>query len=107
MVLVALLTVRADAIDKFRAYERQAALVMAKHGGAIERAVEIPSEKEGDPYREVHILSFPDEAAYQAYSADPDMAAWRYLRDASVIKTEVMRGNGIPEPGGASQRGER
>lgn len=97
MVLVVLLSVRADEIGKFRAYERQAALVMAKHGGAIERAVEIPPEKEGDPHREVHVVSFPDEAAYQAYSVDPDMANWRPLRDASVIKTEVMKGNDGPD----------
>lgn len=97
MVLVVLLTVRAEAVEKFRAYERQAALVMAKHGGAIERAVEIPSETEGGPYREVHILTFPDEAAYQAYAVDPDMAEWRSLREASVLKTEIMKGSEGPD----------
>ena len=97
MVLVVLLTVRPDQIDKFRAYERQAALVMARHGGGIERVVEIPSDNEGDPYREVHIVSFPDEAAYQAYTIDPDMANWRALRDASVIRTEIMKGEEGPD----------
>jgi uncharacterized protein (DUF1330 family) len=97
MVLVALLTVRPDQIDKFRAYERQAAAVMAKHGGSIERAVEIPSEREGDPYREVHVISFPDEISYQAYTVDPDMANWRALREASVIRTEIMKGSEGPD----------
>lgn len=97
MVLVLLLTVRPDRLDTFRAYERQAAAVMARHGGGIERVVEIPSEEEGGPYREVHIVTFPDEAAYQAYSADPDMANWRPLREASVIRTEIMKGEEGPD----------
>lgn len=97
MVLVVLITIKNGALEKFRAYERQAALVMAKHGGAIEKAVEIPAEREGDPYREVHIVAFPDEAAYQAYTVDPDMANWRPLRDASVLRTEIMKGNEGPD----------
>jgi antibiotic biosynthesis monooxygenase (ABM) superfamily enzyme len=97
LVLVVLLTVRPDRLDTFRAYERQAAAVMARHGGGIERAIEIPSEREGDPYREVHIVSFPDESAYQAYSVDPDMAAWRALRDECVIRTEIMKGEEGPD----------
>lgn len=97
MVLVVLLTVRPDQVHKFRAYERQAAAVMARHGGGIERAVEIPPDQPGQPYREVHIVSFPDESSYQAYAVDPDMAAWRDLRDESVIRTEVMKGEEGPD----------
>lgn len=97
MVLVVLLSVRPSEIEKFRAYEHQAALVMAKHGGAIEKVVEIPVENDNDPHREVHIVSFPDESAYQAYTVDPDMANWRSLRDDSVIKTEILKGNVGPD----------
>jgi uncharacterized protein (DUF1330 family) len=97
MVLVVLLTVKPSELEKFRAYEHQAALVMAKHGGSIEKVVEIPVESDLDPHREVHIVSFPDEASYQAYSIDPDMAAWRAFRDASVIKTEILKGNEGPD----------
>lgn len=97
MVIVVLLSVRPDQIDTFRAYERQAAAVMARHGGGIERVIEIPPENEGGPYREVHIVSFPDETAYQAYSMDPDMANWRALRDASVIRAEILKGEDGPD----------
>ena len=97
MVLVVLITVRAQEIDKFRAYERQAALIMTRHGGELERAIEVPSEADDGTLREVHIVSFPDETAYQAYLVDPDLAPWRSLRDASVISTQVLKGSEGPD----------
>lgn len=97
MVLVVLITVRAHEIAKFRAYERQAALVMAKHGGELERCIEVPSESGDGTLREVHIVSFPDESAYQAYQVDPDLAPWRSLREASVISTQILKGSEGPD----------
>lgn len=97
MILVAMLTVRPEELKTFRAYEHQAALVMAKHGGAIERVVEIPAEKDGDPHREVHIVTFPDEGAYEAYRVDPDMANFRAMREASVIKSDLLSGHEGPD----------
>jgi len=39
VTLVAILTVRRDALEQFRAFERHAAAVMRAHGGRIERTV--------------------------------------------------------------------
>jgi hypothetical protein len=41
VTLVAILTVRKDALDQFRAFERHAAAVMRAHGGRIERTVAV------------------------------------------------------------------
>jgi hypothetical protein len=94
MTLVVILTVRRKAADSFRAFERQAAAVMARHGGAIERTVVVNSD--ADLFKEVHIVTFPDAAARAAYRKDPELAALLPLREMSVISTEVLIGEDGP-----------
>ena len=96
MLLVAILTIRPGRLDAFRAYEARAAAIMARHGGAIERAVFVP----GEPAREVHVVAFPSAAAFAAYRADPALAALAADRDAAIAATEVLAGE--PGPGYAS-----
>jgi uncharacterized protein (DUF1330 family) len=91
MLLVAVLTVRRARLDDFRRFEGQAAQIMARYGGRIERAVVLdePPPPEPDAIRELHIVRFPDAAAFAAYRADPDLAALAAIRDAGVIRTEL------------------
>ncbi len=71
MVLVVFLTVRRDALDSFRDFEHRAARVMARYGGAIERTVVLTTDAHPDaPHREVHLVTFPDAAAFDAYRKD-------------------------------------
>ncbi len=88
MLLVALLTVRRAALAEFRRYEHAAATIMARHGGAIERAVVLDA---GDPasLRELHLVRFPDADAFAAYRADAALGDLRELREASVLATEL------------------
>jgi hypothetical protein len=99
MTLVVTLTVRVDALDSFRLFEHQAARVMARHGGAIERSVVIPQGGGEEFFREVHIVSFPNAEAFAAYRADGTLAGIRHLRDESVVATEVLVGEDGPEYG--------
>jgi glyoxylase I family protein len=92
MTLVALLTVRRAMVDEFRRFEREAARVMARYGGAIERQVTIPDDPGGDRFREVHIVTFPDDQAWATYRSDPEMLALRPLREACVVETEILVG---------------
>jgi hypothetical protein len=85
MTLVVILTVRSEAVERFRAFERRAAAVMARHGGAIERTVVVPPARPGDCLREVHVVTFPGEIAP--------------LRDESVVGTEVLVGEDGPDYG--------
>jgi uncharacterized protein (DUF1330 family) len=97
MTMVVTLTVRIEAIESFRAYERAAARAMARYGGAIERAVVIPATNGGTSFKEIHIVTFPDEAAFNAYQGDEEMAALSHLRAGSVIGTEIMFGEDGPD----------
>ena len=95
VVLVATITVRRAELEAFRAFERHAARVMASHGGRIERAIVVQGE--GETLREVHLVRFPDEAAFAAYRDDPELASALPLRDRSVVATEVLRGEDGPD----------
>jgi uncharacterized protein (DUF1330 family) len=101
LTLVAILTVRCAARDDFRAFERRAAAVMARYGGAIARAVVIPPRGGEEVFREVHVVTFPDEGALRAYQADPELKAAAHLREASVVATELMIGEDGPDYGAA------
>jgi uncharacterized protein (DUF1330 family) len=100
MTLVAIISVRTDALDRFRAFERHAATVMARHGGRIERTVVVSAESSPGLVKEVHIVTFPDEQAFLAYRADPRLRELAQLRDESVVHTEVLVGEEGPDYGG-------
>lgn len=60
--------------------------------GEIDRGVEKllhPSDKPG--YRELHILRFPDEAAFDAYRADSELVALASERAKFIVATEIWR----------------
>jgi len=92
LTLVAILTVRRSALEEFRAFEHQAAAVMSRHGGAIERTVVITQPDDTEHLREVHIVTFPDEASLVAYRADVALVPLAPLRAASVTHSEVLVG---------------
>lgn len=98
MMMLVTLTVRRDELESFRLFEDEAARIMAKHGGALERSIVLPTPPD-QPHREVHVVSFPSEAAYAAYRANPELAAFLAHREKSVLKTEVVVGEAGPRYG--------
>ncbi|MEP7218000.1 MAG: hypothetical protein ABI876_03740 [Bacteroidota bacterium] len=96
IILVVILTVRRSNLDEFRAFERHAARVMAKYGGAIERTVEVDS-LDDSILKEIHIVAFPDAAQLAMYRRDDELASFIHLRGASVITTEILTGRNGPD----------
>lgn len=94
MTLVAILTVRKQALEEFRAYEAHAARIMREHGGRIERTVVVPSG--ADAVKEIHVVTFRDEKGFAAYRADERMKEFAPLREASVLDTELLIGEDGP-----------
>src|SRR5437016_6506250 len=99
MILVVILTVRNEVLEQFRTFEQKAAHVMAKHGGAIERAVVIAPKNGEAFFQEVHIVTFPNQQALTAYQQDEEIKLVAHLRAASVIKTEILIGEAGPDYG--------
>jgi uncharacterized protein (DUF1330 family) len=97
MTLVVILTVRHQALEVFRVFERRAAVVMARYGGAIERSVVVPPESGSELLREIHVVTFPDLQALEGYRADIELRSIAHLRDAAVVKTEILIGEEGPD----------
>lgn len=96
ITLVAILTVRKDALEQFRAFETHAARVMKKHGGRIERSIVVAAHEASELMKEVHVLTFPNVEAFAAYRADPQLARFAHLRDQAVVDTELLTGEDGP-----------
>jgi antibiotic biosynthesis monooxygenase (ABM) superfamily enzyme len=80
----------------FDAFEREAARLMARHKGRIDCPIRMtPPEGSGPmdatPY-EVHVVSFPDKAAWEAYGADPETLKLRERRSKIIARSALMQG---------------
>ena len=74
-----------------REFEAAAAHIMARHGGRIERVLHpTGATPSTDLPTEVHLVSFPDDASFAAYRADPALAALAPLRQASIARTTIL-----------------
>ena len=62
----------------------------------IERTVVATVEGRADLLAEVHVVTFPGEAAFAAYRADPRLGALAHLRDGAVVSTEILVGEDGP-----------
>jgi uncharacterized protein (DUF1330 family) len=96
-LIVAILTPHNGSLEIFREYETKASIVMARHGGAIERTVVEETSEPDRPVREVHVVSFPDLQAFQSYCSDPDLASLAQMRTASIAHTELLFGREGPD----------
>lgn len=99
-VLVAVLGVRPAARADFEAYERQATAIMRTYGGTIARTIAVaPRAADDFLMKEIHVVTFPDEAAFAAYRADPRLAAAAPQRDAAIASTQIFIGTDGPSYG--------
>jgi len=96
MTLVTILTVRREAIETFRTFERRAADVMKKHGGRIERTVVVVPDGSPDVIKEIHVVTFPSKEAFAAYRKDDQLSRLAHLRDQSIVHTELLVGEDGP-----------
>jgi antibiotic biosynthesis monooxygenase (ABM) superfamily enzyme len=99
MTLVAIITVRTGAKEKFRAFETHAAAVMRTHGGRIERTIVMAPDDSPDVFKEIHVVTFPNAQAFAAYRNDERLGQVAYLREESVVNTEIFIGEDAPTYG--------
>jgi len=92
LTLVVALHVHPGREAEFERFERAASAIMRRHGGAIERRIAVdPGEDAARPH-EVHVVTFPDRAAFDCYRADPDLAPLAALRAQAIRDTVVWIG---------------
>ena len=73
-----------DAVAPFDAYERRVLPLLTRHGGRLDRRL-----RTADGRAEIHLLSFADRAAYDAYLADPDRATAGGLLDGRDVQRRL------------------
>ena len=97
--IVASLWIHAGRVAEFEAYERNAASIMRRHGGVVERAIRVapPSVETTDQPFEVHVVSFPSQAMFDAYRADAELKALAGARETAIAKTSIVVGSSGPD----------
>jgi uncharacterized protein (DUF1330 family) len=97
IVLAVTLTVRPELMDAFHSYEVQAAAIMLRHGGRIERVIHLDGgSADAGFHRELHIVSFPSNSSLEAYRRDPDLTALAALRARAIEHTSILTGRDAP-----------
>ena len=91
LTIVALLHLQAGKNDEFDDFEARAATVMARHGGRIERRIRLRDTDPSAP-DEVHVVTVPDQRAFEAYRSDPETRAAAALRATLVRETVIWFG---------------
>jgi antibiotic biosynthesis monooxygenase (ABM) superfamily enzyme len=80
----------------FESFETQAAEIMSRVGGRIERRIACSTEDDPSEPDEVHIVTFPDLDSYNRYRVSAELQALASLRASAIRKTVVWRGVDLP-----------
>lgn len=93
VVLVVRLFVRPGREATFREFETEAARVMRRYGGRIDRVIRPTGPAgEGPLPHEIHVVSFPSLERFEAYREDRRLAELAPLRRSAIARTEVTIG---------------
>lgn len=104
IVLLVHLFVHPGRAAEFHRFETEAARIMRRHGGRIDRVIRPtgPGLVDALPH-EVHLVSFASAAGFAAYREDPELQALAALRESAIARTDVLVGtDGEPYPGDAA-----
>ncbi len=93
VVLVVSLFIHSGRETEFSQFETEAARIMKRYGGQIERVIRpTASMPSGTVPHEIHLVSFPSTERFEAYRGDADLAQLASLRQAAIARTEIVFG---------------
>jgi hypothetical protein len=100
LVILVQLFIHPGKAAEFRRFETEAARIMRRHGGRIDRVIRPTGPaRDGSLPHEIHLVSFTTSAGFEAYRADPELRALTPLRESAIARTEVIVGaDGEPYP---------
>lgn len=96
ITLVVALFIDPDRRAEFESFETQAAEIMSRVGGRIERRIACSNKDDPSAPDEVHIVTFPDAESYNRYRESSEIQALASLRAVAIRKTVVWRGTELP-----------
>jgi len=93
VVLVVSLFIHSGREAEFRQFETEAARIMKRYGGQIERVIRPTiSAQAGVTPHEIHLVSFPSMERVDAYRGDAELGKLASLRQTAIARTEVIIG---------------
>jgi uncharacterized protein (DUF1330 family) len=93
IILVVQLFIQTNQEAKFQQYEQEAAQIMQKYQGQIEKVIRpISTEQCQEQPDEVHIVWFPSLGQFELYRQDPDLVKLAELRQSAISRTEIIIG---------------
>jgi uncharacterized protein (DUF1330 family) len=96
ITLIVALFIHPERRAEFENFETQAAEIMSRVGGRIERRIGCSNKDDASAPDEVHLVTFPDEDSYNRYRESPEIKALASLRAIAIRKTFVWRGTEFP-----------
>jgi hypothetical protein len=85
IVYLVLARVPVEGIEVYREYESRVLPLLERHQGSLERRL-----RSGDGTIEVHLVSFPSPAHFDAYREDPERERHRLLLEAAGAAVELF-----------------
>lgn len=93
VVIVASLWIRDGREAEYIAFEREAVALMQRFGGVLDDVVRMErSEDGGDSPSEIHLVRFPNRAAFDRYRTDPSTLELAERRNSVIERTEIRFG---------------
>ena len=96
ITLVVALFIHPGRSAEFESFETQAAQIMSRVGGRIERRIACSTKDDPSAPDEVHLVTFPDLDSYNRYRESSELQALASLRAVAIRKTIVWRGFELP-----------
>jgi antibiotic biosynthesis monooxygenase (ABM) superfamily enzyme len=96
ITLVVALFIHPGRSAEFESFETQAAEIMRRVGGRIERRIACSTKDDPSVPDEVHLVTFPDVDSYKRYRESSELLALASLRAVAIRKTVVWGGSELP-----------
>lgn len=78
----------------FIEYETQAFAIIAEYGGRLEKRYQCASQYQVPA--EFHVVTFPDQTAFEAYRADPRLKDLAPLHQQAIVQTIIWSAVELP-----------
>ena len=95
VTIVAALFIHPGREAEFEQFETAAESIMRRHGGRLERRIGFAGKTSAEHPHEVHIVTFPDQQAFERYRADAGLQALGDLRARAIRQTTIWLGSDL------------
>src|ERR1700688_401171 len=95
LTIVAALFIHPGREAEFEQFETAAESIMQRQGGRLERRIGFAASADHNQPHEVHIVTFPDQQAFDRYRSDPELQALADLRARAIRQTTVWIGHAL------------